>query len=215
MARTGTPATDDRKSSRRWSDALLVVIGGGVLVLSAIPVHADSLSDAEKSVFRAINDLPSAVYPFPAWIFMQLGNFLVVPIAALVALVARRFRLAATLAVAGLSTYVLAKVVKHFVERGRPSKFVPDLHIYGAPAGGLGYVSGHVAVICALTVAAWPYVGRRARIALVALAVIVGLLRVYVGAHLPLDVVGGAGLGVACGGLARLLIGVPRPSATQ
>lgn len=217
MARTRTPAIDGRKSSRRWSDALLIVIGGGVLLLSAIPVHAHSLSDTEKSVFRAINDLPSVIYPFPAWIFMQLGNFLVVPIAALVALVARRFRMAATIAVAGLSTYVLAKVVKHFVERGRPSKFVhvPDLHIYGAPAGGLGYVSGHVAVICALTVAAWPYFGRGARIALVSLAVIVGLLRVYVGAHLPLDIVGGAGLGVACGGLARLLLGAPRAHATQ
>ena len=213
MARTRTPATD-RKSSRRWSDALIVVIGGGVLLLSAIPVHADSLSDSEKSVFRAINDLPSTIYPFPAWIFMQLGNFLVVPIAALVALVARRARLAATLAVAGLSTYVLAKVVKHFVERGRPFKFV-DTNVRGAAAGGLGFVSGHVAVICALTVAAWPYLGRGARIALVALAVVVGLLRMYVGAHLPLDVVGGAGLGVACGGMARLLLGAPRAYATQ
>ena len=215
MARTRNPATDGRTSSRRWSDALLIVIGGGVLLLSAIPVHADSLSDTEKSVFRAVNDLPSAIYPFPAWIFMQLGNFLVVPVTAIVALVARRLRLAATLAVAGLSTYVLAKVVKHFVERGRPRIFVKDVHIYGAPAGGLGYVSGHVAVICALTVAAWPYLGRRARIALVALAGIVGLLRVYVGAHLPLDIVGGAGLGVACGGLARVLLGAPRAHATQ
>jgi membrane-associated phospholipid phosphatase len=215
MARTRTPAVDGRTSSRRWSDALLVVVGGGVLLLSAIPVHADSLSDTEKSVFQAVNDLPSTIYPVPAWIFMQLGNFLVVPITALVALIARRFRMAATLAVAGLSTYVLAKVVKHFVERGRPSRFVPDLHIRGAPSGGLGYVSGHVAVICALTVAAWPYLGRRARIALVALAGIVGLLRMYVGAHLALDIVGGAGLGVACGGLARLLFGAPRTSATK
>ena len=215
MARTGTAATDDRKASRRWSDALLVVIGGGVLLLSAIPVHADSISSTEKRVFRAVNDLPSAIYPVPAWLFMQLGNFLVVPITALVALAFRRFRMAATIAVAGMGTYVLAKVVKHFVERGRPRIFVNDVHIYGAPAGGLGYVSGHVAVICALTVAAWPYVSRRARIALVALAAIVGLLRMYVGAHLPLDIVGGAGLGVACGGLARLLLGAPRAHAAR
>ena len=194
---------------------MLVVIGGSVLLLSAIPVHANSISAGEKSVFEAVNDLPSGIYPVPAWIFMQLGNFLVVPATTLVALVARRVRLAATIAVAGLSTYVLAKVVKHFVERGRPSRFVPDLHIRGAAAHGLGYVSGHVAVISALAVAAWPYLGRRGRIAVVALAGIVGLLRVYVGAHLPLDIVGGIGLGVACGGLARLLLGAPRAHATQ
>jgi hypothetical protein len=34
MARTRTPATEDRNSSRRWSDATLVVIGGSVVVLS-------------------------------------------------------------------------------------------------------------------------------------------------------------------------------------
>ena len=215
MARTTTPATDGRTSSRRWSDALLVVIGGGVLLISAIPVHADSISDTEKSIFRAVNDLPSVIYPVPAWLFMQLGNFLVVPITALVALVFRRYRMSATIAVAGMSTYVLAKVVKRFVERGRPSKFVPDLHIYGAESHGLGFVSGHVAVITAIAVAVWPYLGRRGRIAVVALAGIVGLLRMYVGAHLPLDIVGGIGLGVACGGLARLLLGAPRTHATR
>jgi membrane-associated phospholipid phosphatase len=36
--------------------------------------------------------------------------------------------------------------------------------------------------------------------------------RVYAGAHLPLDVIGGAALGVAIGGVVLLIIGVPRSS---
>ena len=210
MTPNDAPAIESSRATRLWTDALLVVIGVIVLVVSTIPVHVDSISGTEKSVFRAVNDLPSAIYPVPAWAFMQLGNFLVVPVAALVALIARRFRLAASLAVAGLSTYVLAKVVKHFVERGRPATLVSNIHIHGAAAQGLGFVSGHVAVICALSVAAWPYFGRRVRIVLVTLAAVVGLLRVYVGAHLPLDVLGGAALGVGCGSLARLVLGRPR-----
>jgi undecaprenyl-diphosphatase len=42
------------------------------------------------------------------------------------------------------------------------------------------------------------------------LASLTGLSRIYYGAHLPLDVVGGAGLGIACGALALLATGEPR-----
>jgi len=41
-----------------------------------------------------------------------------------------------------------------------------------------------------------------------ALVVIVGIGRMYVGAHTPLDLVGGAALGVCAGCVANLLIGV-------
>jgi undecaprenyl-diphosphatase len=47
-----------------------------------------------------------------------------------------------------------------------------------------------------------------------ALAGVVALARVYVGAHLPLDVVGGAALGVVVGTLTRWAFGLPdRPRA--
>jgi undecaprenyl-diphosphatase len=47
-----------------------------------------------------------------------------------------------------------------------------------------------------------------------ALAAAVCIARVYVGAHLPLDVIGGAALGWAAGGLTHLILGAPdgRPS---
>jgi membrane-associated phospholipid phosphatase len=57
---------------------------------------------------------------------------------------------------------------------------------------------------------AWPWLGRRGRITVTVFVTVVCLTRVYVGAHLPLDVVGGAGLGLAVAGLVRLLLGRPR-----
>lgn len=83
------------------------------------------------------------------------------------------------------------------------------MHIHGAAAGGLGFVSGHAAVVALLVIVTTPYLGRRGRVVAGLLAGAVCLARVYVGAHLPLDVVGGAALGVAVGAGMRLVFGRP------
>jgi undecaprenyl-diphosphatase len=140
---------------------------------------------------------------------MQLGNLLVVPAAVLAALAFRRWRLAGGLALAGAGVYVLAKVVKRFVERGRPSDVLDDVVVRGAAPHGLGFVSGHIAVITSLALVAWPWLPRWGRWAAGLAVAAVFFTRMYVGAHLPLDMVGGAALGVAVGALVRLLLGVP------
>ena len=83
------------------------------------------------------------------------------------------------------------------------------MHTRGAAAGGRGYISGHAAVLTLITLLAWPYLNRTGRIIALVLVALVCLARVYVGAHLPLDVVGGVGLGLAVGGAVRLLMGRP------
>jgi undecaprenyl-diphosphatase len=70
-------------------------------------------------------------------------------------------------------------------------------------------VSGHIAVVTALALVAWPWLPRWGRwVAGVGVAAVF-FTRIYVGAHLPLDMVGGAALGLAVGALVRLLLGVP------
>lgn len=198
-----------RPLTRTGADGALVVVGAAVLVLAALPVHRTSVSAAEAAVFRLLNG--TTVLPFAVvWLVMQLGNVLVVPASALLAAASRRWRLAVELLVAGAATYLVAKVVKGVVPRGRPSGLLSDVVIRGAAAHGRGFVSGHAATLAALAAVAWPWLGRRGRIAVVVLVVVVCLTRVYVGAHLPLDVVGGAGLGIAVGGSVRLLLGRPR-----
>ena len=79
-----------------------------------------------------------------------------------------------------------------------------------APADGLGFVSGHAAVAAALAAAAWPWLGRTGRIVAVGLVVVVCVARIHVGAHLPLDVIGGVGLGVAIATVVRFVV-TPEP----
>jgi membrane-associated phospholipid phosphatase len=192
---------------RRPADAVLLVCGLGVLILAALPVHAQGAGGAETGVFRVVNGtaLPLAL----VWPVMQLGNLFAAPLAALVAAVFRKWRLAAELLLAGAGVWLLAKEVKTVVVRGRPGALLPDVHLRGAPAGGLGFVSGHAAVAASLLVVAWPWLNRPGRIICTALAVAVCLARVQVGAHFPLDVIGGAAVGVAVGGVVRLLVGRP------
>jgi undecaprenyl-diphosphatase len=206
---TATRPARPRPIIRSGPDAVLLVVGALLLVLAALPIRATGVSDAEAAVFRFVNGV--TVLPFVVvWPLMQLGNFLVVPATALAAAALRRWRLALELLLAGGGVYLLAKVVKGVVTRGRPDALLTDVVIRGAPAVGRGFVSGHAAVLAALATVAWPWLGRRGRIVVCSLVVVVCLTRVYVGAHLPLDVVGGAGLGLAVGGLVRLLLGHPR-----
>jgi undecaprenyl-diphosphatase len=78
-------------------------------------------------------------------------------------------------------------------------------------AGSLGFPSGHAAVAAALTVVVTPYLSGRWRYVPITLLAIVLVGRLYVGAHLPLDLVGGAALGIAAGSAANLIVGVPVP----
>jgi undecaprenyl-diphosphatase len=90
---------------------------------------------------------------------------------------------------------VLAKVVKRFVERGRPSDVLDDVVVRGAAPHGLGFVSGHIAVVTSLALVAWPWLPRWGRWAAGLAVAACSFTRMYVGAHLPLDMVGGAALG--------------------
>ena len=167
-------------------------------MLCALPIDESTVGGLETEIFESVNALPGALYPV-VWVVMQLGNVIAVPLAAAVSAVLRRLVLGGLLIGAGGLAWILAKVVKKMVERGRPGELLEHVILHGAPLTGQGFVSGHAAVAAALATVASPYLGRRARLAVWLLAALASVARVYVGAHLPLDIVGGAALGIAAG----------------
>ena len=70
---------------RRRADWICAVVGLSVLGLGMIAVRNGTVTGFEESIFRAINDLPQALYR-PLWPFQQAGNLLVGPVVALIAL---------------------------------------------------------------------------------------------------------------------------------
>ena len=195
----------------RKRDLVVLGIAAAVLLVSTLLATA-ALSDAEVRVFRAVNELPRGLYR-AVWPVMQYGTFITIPTLAVVALVFRRFRLALALLLAGVGVYLLAVMIKPIVDRGRPAAILAGVE--GRETfreGSLGFPSGHAAVAGALTVVVAAHLSKRWAVAALVLGVAVLFGRMYVGAHLPLDLVGGAALGAAAGSIVNLLI-QPTPDA--
>jgi undecaprenyl-diphosphatase len=183
------------------------VIGGtAVLCGTWVAVkRAGTVPAWEERVFRRVNGLPDALWPL-VWAPMQLGSVagsLGVVTLTWVVRRDRRLRLAALGASQG--AWWAGKVVKVLVSRGRPGALLTDVDVRET-ASGLGFLSGHAAVAFALASVLTPSVPKRWRPAPFAAAAAVAFGRVYAGAHLPVDVMGGAGLGVLSGGTARWLV---------
>jgi glycosyltransferase 2 family protein len=181
-----------------------MVIGPAVFAICARAARAKPVSDNEIAAFEAINGLPEAFFR-PTWVVMQTGSLAGVFAAAGLAAFGRRPATAIRLASIGTAVWAGAKVTKHFVKRGRPAATLASCRELGRPQSGLGYPSGHAAVAATLATIITPLLPPRWRAVAWVVAVSTGVSRIYVGAHLPLDVVGGFAGGMAAGSAARRL----------
>jgi undecaprenyl-diphosphatase len=205
MVGEGRPETT--AAARRGSDVVTVLAGVALLAVTWALASGSEIPGWEEDVFRFFNDWPDWIES-PTWVLMQFGAVVAVPVVAVaVWLVSRRWETSAAVAVGGLGAWGLAKVVKEMVERGRPAEYLTDVNLRPAWEG-LGFVSGHAATAMAIAVVVSPYLSRPWKFVVWSVAVATGLLRMYTAAHLPLDVVGGVGLGLATGAAANLVFKV-------
>jgi membrane-associated phospholipid phosphatase len=168
------------------------------------------LSDREESTFRAFHGLPDLLEPV-LWAPMQFGSAAGPLLVALGAWIAwRQWRPAVGALVVGFVGRLSAQEVKDAVGRGRPHELLDDLaRRAGAPTDDLGFLSSHVTVAFALAAVLSPYLSRSGRVAAYGIACIVAVARMHVGAHFPLDVVGGAAFGYGLGWLWNTAVGHP------
>ena len=214
-AAASAPARSRLAGARPWGrHAVEAAAGLGLLTLSWLLLadRRDTVPDWEADVFHALNGLPDALR-WPLWPVMQLGAAGVgLAVAAVVYMVGNRWRPAAAVATAVLLGWVASKVVKDVIQRGRPGDLLDDVVLRAPQPSGYGYVSGHTTVAFALATALTAVLPGRWRWVPLPLALVVGVARIFFGAHLPLDVLGGAGLGVLCGLVASIAFGaIPTP----
>jgi undecaprenyl-diphosphatase len=201
-----------------YRSAMSVALAAGVAVatISGLIASSGEVAGWEASIFHAINDLPDWLEQ-PMWLF-QLAGLLFVPL--VVAAVAAYFRkwwlVAGLVLLVPLKLIVEKAVVKQLVERERPGTTIcgyPDDfdetcgNFRDVPLEGLSFVSGHAIIAWGVAALLWPVLPGRWRWLPIAIATLNAIARVYLGAHNPLDVIGGAAIGIALGAIISLAVG--------
>ena len=190
---------------------LVAGLGAALFGVSAIVLKTGTLS-WDKSLFRILNEVPAAaasVLTLVSYLFLPAG-IIAVAVLAIVYVAARNrsvLPVAAGAAAAGIG-WVLAHVAKAITDRPRPYEVIAGAVLRQQPAHGTSFPSSHTAVTLAVAIALVPFLARPLAATGIGYAVLVGWSRVYLGVHYPLDVLAGAGIGMAAGGVILLALGM-------
>lgn len=141
------------------------------------------------------------------WLVTQIGNILSAILLAGVCFLLRNRGLAGEILSGTLALGIIVETIKVITDRARPFLALAESRVVGWKEPGRSFPSGHTSQTFFLaTVLSHQFqLGLVPTVALYGLAALVGFTRMYVGAHYPRDVVGGAVLGSIWGVLASLI----------
>jgi glycosyltransferase 2 family protein len=178
--------------------ALLIFAGAMYLALSGRP------TGWEHTLFMSVNGWPEGWYRLFT-IVTFFGSTWIALISVVGLFVAKLYRLAWRLAVTIIGAYGIAFVAKHFIGRERPLELFSGVHARVVETG-MGFPSGHATVSTVIALTLWPYLPKKARYVVVPLFIgVICLSRLYLGVHIPLDLIGGVAIGVASVSFIRIL----------
>jgi undecaprenyl-diphosphatase len=186
----------------------LVVLFASIVVflVSAILSRRVDATGWEHTLFLNINGWSEGAYRTMA-IATFFGSAWMAALSVAGAYFTRFYRLAGRLALSIVAAYGLTAVFKHLISRERPAEFISET-VLRTIEPAMGFPSTHTAVAAVIMLTLLPYLRGQWRWIVPVIIAGVALSRLYLGAHLPLDVIGGAAIGIAIVAFVRVL---PQP----
>ena len=174
-----------------------------ILAISTYIASIQKLPLWEQHLFTSIFNLPSGLYNIATFITL-FGSGLMVMGLLFTLIVIKRRELALQVFILSSITFLIVQFMKDTIARPRPVGLVADLTLKQYEASGFGFPSGHSALsmVCALII--FPYASRPWKLIIIIGVILVGLSRIYLGVHAPLDVIGGWSLAIVIWSLFKL-----------
>lgn len=160
----------------------------------------------EASLFHVMNAWPDGLRT-AMLVITFFGSTLWAPVIVGCLLLMKMYRLAWRLAATIIGSYGIVFIVKHVIERERPLGLLSDVNARIAETG-MGFPSGHATLVTVVMLTLLPYIARRWQWLIVVPIALICVSRLYLGVHVPLDVLGGVALGTAAVTFVRIL---PKP----
>ncbi len=175
--------------------ALITLVSLITLAVTAATASRGNFNGWEYSLFKLIYGLPDTFKPF----FLaatELGSGWMILILSVFAVLKKIKGLAHKVLLNGAVTYIVAEYLKLIVNRPRPAAFYSSIHPRQNFVFGNGFPSGHTAMVTVLGFTILPYLPKKYFWVVPTAVVSVAFSRIYLGVHAPLDVIGGAALGL-------------------
>ncbi len=169
---------------------LLLMLFAGVTWLA----KSQLMLGFEQTIFRALHRVPESLDVIVINI-THFGSTAALYSMAAVTFILGQKKLGWRLLFNGMGAYLLAWLLKELIMRPRPAGLWTEVLAREGGVVSYGYPSGHAAVVTAIAVTLWPYVAKQYRPWLVVMVLAVGITRIILGVHAPLDIVGGVLLG--------------------
>ncbi len=184
--------------------------GTALFVCSGLAVHVGATA-GDARVFQWFNEVPSfasSVLTPLSHLFLPIVIGIVLVLIGIYTAVRNRSLFPIVLAAgSGGAAWLFANLAKAVAERPRPYDVVTDAVLRQDPAHGTSFPSSHTAIALSVAIVLVPFLARPIGAMAIVYAVLVGWSRMYLGVHYPLDVLGGAGIGIATGSAALLIAG--------